>query len=44
LVVRLRDLRSDVTHSRTQMVDIERAMSYIDSVLRLVASIQDTQK
>jgi hypothetical protein len=39
LVVRLRDLRSDVTHSRTQMVDIERAMSYIESVLRLVASI-----
>jgi hypothetical protein len=44
LVVRLRDLRSDVTHSRTQMVDIERAMSYIDSVLRLVASIHDAPK
>jgi hypothetical protein len=44
LVVRLRDLRNDVTHSRTQMVDIERAISYIETVLRLVASIHDAQK
>jgi hypothetical protein len=42
LVVRLRDLRNDVTHSRTQVVDIERAMSYIESIMRLVASINDT--
>jgi ABC-type branched-subunit amino acid transport system ATPase component len=41
LVTRLRDLRNDVTHSRTQVVDIERAVSYIESVLRLVASMQD---
>lgn len=41
LVVRLRDLRNDVTHSRTQVVDIERAISYIESVLRLVGSLHD---
>jgi ABC-type branched-subunit amino acid transport system ATPase component len=43
LVVQLRDLRNDVTHSRTQVVDIERAMSYIESIMRLVASINDTR-
>jgi len=43
LVVRLRDLRNDVTHSRTQVVDIERAVSYIESVLRLVASLHDSR-
>jgi hypothetical protein len=42
LVTRLRDLRNDVTHGRTQVVDIERATSYIESILRLVASINDT--
>ncbi|HJZ63075.1 MAG TPA: hypothetical protein VKD70_02075 [Candidatus Acidoferrum sp.] len=42
LVVRLRDLRNDATHSRSQVVDIERAMSYIESVLRLVGSIHDS--
>jgi len=41
LVVRLRDLRNEVTHSRKQIVDIERAMSYIDAVLRLVGSIHN---
>ena len=41
LVERLRELRNDVAHSRTQVVDIERAVSYIESVLRLVASIKD---
>jgi|SRR5580658_9853316 hypothetical protein len=41
LVVRLRDLRNEVTHGRTQEVDIERAISYIESILRLVASMHD---
>lgn len=39
LVTRLRDLRSEVTHSSSQIVDIERAVSYVDSVIRLVASL-----
>ena len=41
LVVRLRELRNDVARSQTQVVDIERAVSYIESILRLVASIND---
>jgi len=39
LVGRLRDLRNEVTHSSSQIVDIERAVSYVDSVIRLVASL-----
>jgi hypothetical protein len=39
LVGRLRDLRNEVTHSPSQIVDIERAVSYVDSVIRLVASL-----
>jgi hypothetical protein len=41
LIVRLRELRNEVTHSRTQLVDIERAVSYVESVLRLIASLND---
>lgn len=41
LMQRLRDLRNDVTRGQTEIVDIERALSYIESVLRLVASMQD---
>lgn len=42
LITRLRDLRNDVTHGRTQSVDIERATSYVESVLRLASSINQT--
>jgi len=39
LSVRLRDLRNEVTHSTSQIVDIERAVSYVDSVIRLISSL-----
>jgi hypothetical protein len=39
LIVRLRDLRNEVTHGAVQ-VDIERAISYGESVIRLVASLE----
>jgi len=39
LTYRLRDLRNDVTHNPGATVDIERALSYIESALRLAASL-----
>lgn len=39
LIRRLRELRNEVTHSRTGIVDIERATSYIESAFRLAASL-----
>lgn len=41
LTRRLRDLRNEVTHSSVGSVDIERAISYIESALRLAASLND---
>lgn len=42
LIRRLRDLRNEVTHSRNVIVDIERATSYIESAIRLAASLDKT--
>jgi len=41
LTRRLRDLRNEVTHSPAGAVDIERAISFIESTLRLAASLND---
>ncbi len=41
LIRRLRDLRNEVTHSPPGAVDIERAISYIESTLRLAASLNE---
>ncbi len=41
LLVRLRELRNEASHTQGQVVDIERAVSYIDSLVRLVASFRD---
>jgi hypothetical protein len=43
LIRRLRDLRNEVTHTRPGMVDIERATSYIESAIRLAASLNEKQ-
>ena len=39
LITRLRELRNEVAHGLAGIVDIERAMSYIESALRLAASL-----
>jgi len=44
LVRRLRDLRNEVSHNRNGVVDIERAISYIESAIRLSASLNNKNK
>jgi len=41
LIRRLRDLRNEVAHSPPGALDIERAISYVESTLRLAASLNE---